>query len=285
MGDAAANFFELGIKVWNTLIEAAIGLLSMSPETFNPTAWVMVEKLNNYLFVPVAQGLLIIFFVIGFCESTIDIRREFKMESVIKMLLKVCISSGLVSYSLTITKGILQTGANFAIAVTQYSGGATAGTQYKFDTMIANIRDLGFFEGLGVLALNLIAVPVICVMSVMIYYTCLIRLLKIYTLIPFGSLAFASAAGGQTTGQSQSAFVKYIISVAGEAVFIVVAIVMSVAITKNGGLGLAGLFGINVNTSSFSSVACSLIEVIINLLVTVGLIKGGQGILQKAFAL
>lgn len=286
MDDVAANFIDAGIDVWNKLIEFSLSLLRLTPETYNTKVWEIIEKINDRIFVPVASVLIVYFFLIGFFENTTDIHRAFRPETVFVSLVKISFANGLVSLNLPIIKAIFNVGANLVTAIISITGGPNGATQVKSDEMIAYIRGSGTLAGLGYLALHLIVVPVICVMAVMIFYTVLIRMVKIICVIPYGSLAFATTAGGSSIGASRTAFVKYIICCAGEASFILIALIVGTVIINNGGLGLTKVF--NINTASgwnFSAVFFTELELIITCVVVVGIVKSGQSILQKALNL
>lgn len=286
MEDVAANFIDAGIDVWNKLIEFSLSLLQLTPETYNTNVWEIVGKINDRIFVPVASVLIVYFFLIGFFENTTDIHRAFRPETVFVSLVKISFANGLVSLNLPIVKAIFNVGANLVTAIISITGGPNGATQMKSDEMIAYIRSSGTFAGLGYLALHLIVVPVICVMAVMIFYTVLIRMVKIICVIPYGSIAFATTAGGSSIGASRTAFVKYIICCAGEASFILIALIVGTVITNNGGLGLTKVFNINTTSGwNFSAVFFTELELIITCVVVVGIVKSGQSILQKALNL
>lgn len=286
MDDVAANFIDAGIDVWNKLIEFSLSLLRLTPETYNTKVWEIIEKINDRIFVPVASVLIVYFFLIGFFENTTDIHRAFRPETVFISLVKISFANGLVSLNLPIIKAIFNVGANLVTAIISITGGPNGATQVKSDEMITYIRGSGTLAGLGYLALHLIVVPVICVMAVMIFYTVLIRMVKIICVIPYGSLAFATTAGGSSIGASRTAFVKYIICCAGEASFILIALIVGTVIINNGGLGLTKVFNINISSGwNFSAVFFTELELIITCVVVVGIVKSGQSILQKALNL
>lgn len=286
MDEVAANFIDAGIDVWNKLIEFSLSLLQLTPETYNTQAWSIIEKLNNRIFVPVASVLIVYFFLFGFFENMVDVHKAFRPETIFILMVKLSVANGLVALNLPIVKAVFQVGANMVTAIISVAGGPNGATQIKSNEMIAYISDSGTFAGLGYLALHLIVVPVICVMAIMIFYTVLIRMIKILCIIPYGSFAFATTAGGNSIGASRTAFIKYMICCAGEASFIVIALIIGTTITNKGGLGLTKVF--NIDTASgwnFSRVFFNELELIITCVVVVGIVKSGQSILQKALNL
>lgn len=286
MDEVAANFITAGIDVWNKLIDFSLSILQLTPETYNTQAWSIIEKLNDRVFVPVASVLIVYFFLFGFFENVVDVHKAFRPETIFMMLVKLSVANGLVALNLQIVKAIFQVGANMVTAIISIVGGPNGDTQVVKDEMIEYISDSGTFAGLGYLALHLIVVPVICVMAIMIFYTVLIRMIKILCIIPYGSFAFATTAGGSSIGASKTAFIKYMICCAGEASFIVIALIIGTTITNKGGLGLSKVFNIDTTSGwNFSGVFFTELEIIITCVVVVGIVKSGQSILQKALSL
>ena len=88
MGEAAADLISAGVSTWNNLVEFAISLLTMSPDTYNADAWLLIERINSYVFIPVASSLIVLFFVIGFCQECTDVKSEIRFETVLLVLIK-----------------------------------------------------------------------------------------------------------------------------------------------------------------------------------------------------
>lgn len=291
MGDAAANLITSGVETWNQLVEYAIGLLGMSPDTYNSAAWSIIERLNNYLFIPIASSLIVLFYVIGFCQECIDVKAEVRFETVIKSLVKLSITEMFVVFNLQIVKGIFQVGTGMVKAVFRIGGGVNGGTNIDVSVIDSYLRSLGDWSAaaIGYILINVFIMTALCVLAIMLFYTIMIRMIKILVIIPYGSLAFSTMAGGRNIGMTSTAFVKFVICLAGEASFIVIALLISTAMVNNGGLGLLTAFGIttpkDISDCNFNVVFFTELEIVISCLVTLGIVKGGQSILQKALAL
>ena len=291
MGEAAADLISAGVSTWNNLVEFAISLLTMSPDTYNADAWLLIERINSYVFIPVASSLIVLFFVIGFCQECTDVKSEIRFETVLLVLIKLSITEAFVVFNLQIIKAIFGVGANLVDAIMGIAGGINGGTQLDIHVIDSYLRSLDGFDlaGLGYLLINVLLMPVICVLAVMLFYTIMIRMLKILVIIPFGSLAFAAMAGGRSFGHTTTAFNKYMICLSGEAAFIVIALLVSTALVNSGGMGLLTAFGISapqsISDCNFNVIFFTELEIVITCLVTLGIVKGGQGILQKALAL
>lgn len=291
MGDAAANLITAGVETWNQLVDFAVSLLGMSPDTYNTNAWKIIEKLNNYLFVPLASSLIVLFFLIGFCQECLDIKSEIRPETLFRTFIKLGITQALVVYNIELIKGIFGMGAKIVEAISKTAGGINGGTNIDISVIDQYLRDLGDWNpsAIGYILINVLMMTLLCVLAVMMFYTILTRMIKILVIIPYGSLAFATMAGGRSIGMTSSAFLKYIICLAGEASFIMIALLVSAAMINGGGLGLLTAFGItppqSIADCNFNTVFFTELEIVIGCVVTLGIVKGGQSILQKALAL
>jgi hypothetical protein len=58
--------------------------------------WAAIEKINP-LFVAVGSSLVVLFFVIGFCAESVDIKEDMRFETILRMLIRVGISEWLVN--------------------------------------------------------------------------------------------------------------------------------------------------------------------------------------------
>lgn len=291
MGDAAANLIKAGVETWNQLVEFAINLLGMSPDTYNTAAWAIIERLNDYLFVPLAASLLVLFFVIGFCQECIDIKSEIRTETVVRTFIRLILAQTFVVYNLTFVKAVFGIGTNLVNSVLKIGGGLNGSTNIDISVIEAYLRGLGDWSpsAIGYILINVLFMTVFCVLAVIMFYTVMVRMIKILVIIPYGALAFSTMAGGRSIGMTGSAFIKYIVCLAGEASFIVIALLVSTAMVNDGGLGLMSAFGISAPKTAadcnFNTIFFTQLEAALGCLVTLGIVKGGQGILQKALAL
>lgn len=104
LGDDILALLEMVLGFWNNQINLVFSLLGQSPVSFKGGGpWAVVENLQP-LFVGVGSGLVVIFFVIGFCAESVDIKSEFRLEAMLRMLIRLGIAQWLVANNLTILK-------------------------------------------------------------------------------------------------------------------------------------------------------------------------------------
>ena len=97
LGDDILALLEMVLGFWNNQISLVFSLLGQSPVSFKGGGpWAVVENLQP-LFVGVGSGLVVLFFVVGFCAESVDIKSEFRLEAMLRMLIRLGIAQWLVA--------------------------------------------------------------------------------------------------------------------------------------------------------------------------------------------
>ena len=76
-------------EAWNSMVDIVFGLLIASPESFKDGGpWGIIEEINP-IFVAVGSSLVVIFFVIGFCSESVDVKEEMRLEKILTLLVRL----------------------------------------------------------------------------------------------------------------------------------------------------------------------------------------------------
>ncbi|MFR5740456.1 MAG: hypothetical protein ACLUEN_00285 [Coprococcus sp.] len=59
------------------------------------------------IFVGVGSSLVVLFFVIGFCSESVDVKEDMRFEVILRMLMRIGIAEWLVANNVTIMKAFL----------------------------------------------------------------------------------------------------------------------------------------------------------------------------------
>jgi len=217
------NFFNMGqhvrdlivgaYSVWNKMVLYIFDLLATEPTEFSDgDLWSIIEKINP-IFVGVGSSLLVLFFIIGLCSESIDIKQEFRFEQILRLLIRLGIGEWLIANNLEIMKGIFK---SVSALVKLISANDMAGVDPlkltltpEIETMMLN---LNFMQGFICLLFAIVAFLAIVVCSVFILYTIYFRFLKIVITVPFGGLAASTVSGNRIVNSSALAFYKYLYS-------------------------------------------------------------------------
>ena len=275
LGDKILALLEMVFGFWNNQVSLVFSMLGQSPVNFKGGGpWQVVESIEP-IFVGVGSSLVVLFFVIGFCSESVDIKEEMRFEVILRMLMRIGIAEWLVANNVTIMKAFFKTIANLVNAM-------SAGTikELKISSEQANvIKDLGFGESLIMLILTAVLSLIIIICGFFIIYTVYFRFLKILIIVPIGSLACATLAGNRTVSHSFITYCKYFLSVTMEAVTMALAIIACNAVVN------AGLPSFTGNYTDWAKTLIYLCELTFTVAMTVGSVKGAQSLTSKALGL
>ncbi len=80
LGDKILALLEMVFGFWNNQISLVFAMLGQSTVDFKGGGpWAAIEAINP-IFVAVGSSLVVLFFVIGFCSESVDIKEEMRFE-------------------------------------------------------------------------------------------------------------------------------------------------------------------------------------------------------------
>ena len=146
LGDKILALLEAVFGFWNNQISLVFAMLGQSPVSFKGGGpWAVIEGIEP-VFVAVGSSLVVLFFVIGFCSESIDVKDEMRFESILRMLIRLGLAEWFVANNVTIMKAFFTSIGNLVGLI---SAGTT--TQLAIDSTQADIiKELGFGESLRV---------------------------------------------------------------------------------------------------------------------------------------
>lgn len=275
LGEMILALLEMVFAFWNHQIDLVFSLLGQSPVSFKGgEPWSIIINLHP-LFVAIGSSLIVLFFVIGFCAESIDIREEMRFGTIVKMLMRIGIAQWLVVHNIKILKAFFTSIGNLVNLVGDHTG-----TQLVINSTQAEvIRNLGFWEGLLFLILAIILSVAIIVFGFMLVYTVYFRFLKILIIVPLAPLAYATLAGNRNISHTALTYSKYFLSVLLEAVTMALAIIICNAFIN------AGLPAFTGDYADWTKTLIYLCEMTFTVALTVGAVKGAQNLTSRALAL
>lgn len=275
LGDKILALLEMVLGFWNNQIKLVFALLGTTPDAFKlGSPWNVIQGVEP-IFVGVGSSLVVLFFVIGFCSESVDIKEEMRFEVILRMLMRIGIAEWLVANNVTIMKAFFQTIANLVNAM-----GAGTIKELKISSDQAKvIKDLGFGESLIMLILTAVLSLIIIICGFFIIYTVYFRFLKILIIVPIGALACSTLAGNRTVSHSFVTYCKYFLSVTMEAVTMALAIIACNALVN------AGLPSFTGNYTDWAKTLIYLCELTFTVAMTVGSVKGAQSLTSRALGL
>ena len=167
LGDKILDLLEMVFGFWNNQIGMIFALLGQSPTTFKGGGpWKVIMDIEP-TFVAVGSSLVVLFFVIGFCSESVDVKEELRFEAILRMLMRLGIAEWLVTKNVTIMRA-------FFTSVGRLVGLLSAG---ESTTLTINaeqaeiIKGLGFGESLIMLILAALLSIIVIICGFFMVYT------------------------------------------------------------------------------------------------------------------
>ena len=89
LGDKILALLEMVFGFWNNQVSLVFSMLGQSPVNFKGGGpWQVVESIEP-IFVGVGSSFVVLFFVIGFCSESVDVREEMRFEVILRMLIRL----------------------------------------------------------------------------------------------------------------------------------------------------------------------------------------------------
>ncbi len=275
LGNKILALLEMVFGFWNNQVSLVFSMLGQSPVNFKGGGpWGVIQSVQP-VFVAVGSSLVVLFFVIGFCSESVDIKEEMRFEVILRMLIRLVLAEWFVVNNVSIMKAFFTSIGNW---VTILAGGS-ASTLSINSTQAAIIKDLGFGESLIMLILTALLSIIIIICGFFLIYTVYFRFLRLLVIVPMGSIAFSTMGGNRSVSHTALTYCRYFLSVCFEAVTMALAILVCNAFIN------AGLPAFTGSYADWTKTLIYLCEMTFAIALTVGSVKGAQNLTSKAFGL
>ena len=266
---------ENALETWNEKLAEIWQLITTSPQNFKGGGiWNIMVGIHGVV-KAVGLALVVLFFVMGImktCGSFADLKRP---EATIKVFVRFAIAKATVTYGLELMNALFSIAQGLVSTIMSAAGFGSAQTAVLPTEIITAVEDCGFFESIPLWAVTLIGGLFITVLSFVMILTVYGRFFRLYMYTALAPLPLASFAGESTQSVGIS-FIKSYVGVCLEGAVIVLACVIYAAFVST-----PTVSGGEATTMVWSY----LTEIIFNMLVLVGLIKGSDRIIHEMMGL
>ena len=278
MGTAAWYELYLGLQYLGNRLKEMWALLTTSPQSFKGGGiWNIITTINGVLGA-IGTALLVLFFTIGViktCGSFAELKRP---ETAVKVFIRFAISKFLIDNCLKLM-------VNFVTIVQSIIAKITAsspiGTALEFSipsTVQSKFEGIGILDGaIPVWAVCFIAHIALIVIGIVLLLTVYGRFFRIYMYTAIAPIPLSTLAGQPTENIAKS-FLKSYAGVCMQGVVIVLACVIFTAYA-------ASMPQIDTSAEPIKMVWGYVSEVIFNMLVLLGLVKGSDRIIHDMMGL
>ena len=263
--------------VWNSKMTEMWSLLTESPQTFKGgTIWQTIVTINGGM-QAIGYGLLVLFFAIGIFRSASGFRDFQRPEHLLRHFIYFVLAKVGITYGMDLLVDVFDV-CNGIVATAAGSVGGLTGASVALPQEIADaIGDVGFLASIPLWLVTLLGCLLITVLAFLMILTVYSRFFKLYLYAALSPVALASFAG-EGTSQMGRAFLKSYVGVCLEGAVIVLACIVFSAFAASGTVVLGG-------GSVVTQVWGYLGEVIFNMLVLVGLVKGADRVVREMFGM
>ncbi len=275
LGETILALLDMVFAFWNSQVSLVFALLGQSPAEFKGGGpWAVITGIQP-LFVAVGSSLVVLFFVIGFCSESVDVKEDMRFEVILRLLIRLALAEWFVANCITIMKAFFTSIGNWVKALS-----ANSSAILKINSEEAEvIKNLGFGESLLMLILASLLAIIIIICGFFLIYTVYFRFLRLLVIVPIGAIAFSTMGGNRTVSNTVVTYCKYFLCVCFEAVTMALAIIVCNAFIN------AGLPTFTSTYADWTQTLIYLCEMTFAIALTVGSVKGAQTLTSKVFGL
>ena len=265
-------------ELWNEKQAEIWELICLTPQEFKGgEIWTLVLKINDAL-QAIGYGLLVLFFAISICKSTINFRDFRRPEQGLRFFIRFVLAKMAVTYGIELMNAVFNICGGIVSSIASKMGDMTNAVSLPEELETA-INEVGFLASIPLWLITIIGCLVIIVLSFVMILTVYSRFFKLYMYTSFAPIPLSSFAG-ETTSFMGKAFIKSYAGVCLEGAVIVLACMIFSAFVSDSNVSLA-----NPDSTAVVQVLSYLAETIFNMLVLVGLVKGADRIVKEMLAL
>ena len=275
LGETILALLDMVFAFWNNQVSLVFALLGQSPAEFKGGGpWAVITGIQP-LFVAVGSSLVVLFFVIGFCSESVDVKEDMRFEVILRLLIRLALAEWFVANCITIMKAFFTSIGNWVKALS-----ANSSAILKINSEEAEvIKNLGFGESLLMLILASLLAIIIIICGFFLIYTVYFRFLRLLVIVPIGAIAFSTMGGNRIVSNTVVTYCKYFLCVCFEAVTMALAIIICNAFIN------AGLPTFTSTYADWTQTLIYLCEMTFAIALTVGSVKGAQTLTSKVFGL
>lgn len=266
------------LGTWNERMTEIWTLITTAPEDFrNGSMWYVVLGINTALRA-IAYALLVLFFVMGVmktCGSFSELKRP---EAVFKLFIRFALAKAAISYCLEILSALFKIAQGVVNTIMGASGFGDTASMTLPEQMTEIIQDVSLLQSIPLWAVTLLGSVMVWVLSTVMVLTVYSRFFKLYIATAIAPIPL-SAFGGEPSSSIGKAFLKSYAGICLEGCVIVLCCVIFSNFASTSPV-LA-----DENLAPVTIVWNYVGELLFNMLILVGLVKGSSQLVRELMGL
>ena len=278
MGTAAWYELMQGLQYLGDMLDKMWAILTTSPQNFKGgTIWSIITTINGVLGA-IGTALLVLFFTVGIIKTCGSFAELKKPETAVKAFIRFAIAKALIDNGLKLMVNFVTIVQSIIKKITASSSIGTA-LEFSIPSEVqSKFESIGILDGaIPVWAVCFIAHIAFIVIAIVLLLTVYGRFFRIYMYTAIAPIPLSTMAGQPTEGIAKS-FLKSYAGVCMQGVVIVLACIIFTAYAGS-------MPQIDPSKDAIAMVWTYVSEVLFNLLVLLGLVKGSDRIIHDMMGL
>ncbi|MEY8259055.1 hypothetical protein AALA80_01790 [Oscillospiraceae bacterium 50-60] len=272
------SILESALTDWNGKLSEIWTLLTQTPQSFKGgDIWTAVSGIHTAM-VGVGYGLLVLFFAMGIFQSAASFRDFQRPEFALRHFIRFILAKVAVGSCMEIMTAIFSVCGGIVATVMSGMGGSVSTAATLPSEIVTAIEGLGLLESIPLWLVSLLGSLFITVMSFILLLTVYGRFFRLYMFTALAPLPLASFAG-EGTAASGKAFLKSYIGVCMEGAVIVLACLIYSAFLSSSSPAVDS--SLPAVTMAWQYIG----QLIFNMLILTGLVKGADRIVKEMLGL
>lgn len=269
---------ENAFATWNDKMTELWSLITTSPQSFKGGAiWNIITGINGSL-QAIGYGLLVLFFAMSIFKSTATFRDFQRPEYALKHFIRFVAAKLAITYALDLMTTIYTICGGIVEQISSGLGGISGAAVTLPEAIETAVEEAGFWASIPLWLVTILGSLFITVMAFIMIMTVYGRFFKLYMFTALAPVPISTFAG-EGTSQMGKAFLKSYVGVCLEGAVIVLACLIFSAFASHSSPTL------DTDITTVTMIWKYTGEVIFNMLVLVGLIKGADRIVKEMLGL
>ena len=269
---------QSAFNTWNGKIAEIWTLITTTPQSFRGGAiWGTIVSINDAL-KAVGYGLLVLFFAMSIFQSAASFRDFQRPEFVFRHFIRFLLAKVAVGSAMDIMTSLFSVCGGVVQTVMGSIGGMAAASVTLPSQIVTAIEDVGFLASIPLWLVSLLGSLFITVMSFVLILTVYGRFFRLYFYTALAPLPLSSFAG-EGTSFAGKAFLKSYIGVCMEGAVIVLACLIYSAFLSSSAPAVDAT--LPAVTMAWEYIG----QLIFNMLILTGLVRGASRIVKEMFGL
>lgn len=272
------NSLETAIGTWNEKLAELWSLITQTPQEFRGgQIWNVISGIHSAL-VGIGYGLLVLFFAMGVFHSAASLRDLQRPEFALRHFLRFAAAKVAVGYGMEVMTAIFSICGSVISAAMGGMGAAVTQAASLPQEIVAAVEEVTFLQSIPLWLVSLLGTLFITVMSFILILTVYGRFFKLFLYAAVSPLPLAAFAG-EPTAEIGKSFIKSYAGVCMEGAVIVIACLVYSAFASGSGAA------VDAELPAVTMVWQYIGQLLFNMLILTGLVKGSDRVVREMFGL